>query len=230
MTDELLEEQIRYYRARAPEYDETSPGDPFAEISARVTEELRGLGPVERAIELGAGTGQFTGDLATVARHLIAVDSSPETLAINAAKVPAGNVTRVVADVFDWRPSEPADLVAFRALHSHIPSDRLAVFWDAVADMLADDGTVVLVDESPHQIWAEEAAAPDALDDLDAPAGTVHREVVIRTLNDGRRFRIVKVLWDPAQLTARLAELGWEASFTRADPFFWGTVRRASAR
>ena len=53
---------------------------------------------------------------------------------------------------------------------------------------------------------------------------------MIRTLTDGRRFRIIKVLWDPPELAARLAGLGWQATFTREDPFFWGTVRRASAR
>jgi demethylmenaquinone methyltransferase/2-methoxy-6-polyprenyl-1,4-benzoquinol methylase len=225
VSDDLLEEQIRYYSARAPEYDETSPGGPYAEISGHATAALRALGPVDRAIELGAGTGQFTADLATIARRLIAVDSSPETLAINAAKVPSSNVTRVVGDVFEWRPSEPADLVAFRALHSHIPSDRLDDFWRGVGDMLTDDGRVFLVDESAHGIWAEEAAVPDD------PDGTTDNEVVVRTLNDGRRFRIVKVLWDPGRLAARLAELGWDASFTREDPFFWGTISRsASAR
>ena len=228
MTDELLEEQIRYYRARAPEYDETSPGDPFAEITARVSEALRGLGPVERAIELGAGTGQFTADLAPIARHLVAIDSSPETLAINAAKVTARNVTRIVADVFDWRPSEPADLVAFRALHSHVPSDRLAAFWDGCrrhAHRRRDRVPRRRVGSRPVGRGGCAARRSQRL-----PLRAADREVVIRTLTDGRRFRIVKVLWDPPELAARLAGLGWQATFTREDPFFWGTVRRASAR
>ena len=98
-------------------------------------------------------------------------------------------------------------------------------FWEAVGDMLTDDGRVFLVDESPHDLWAEEAPVSEGPSDPD------DREVVIRTLNDGRRFRIVKVLWDPPELATRLAELGWQATFTREDPFFWGTVRRrASAR
>ena len=59
MTDELLAEQVRYYRERAPEYDETSvPHDhPFGATIARVVAELTSLGPVERAIELGQGRG-----------------------------------------------------------------------------------------------------------------------------------------------------------------------------
>ena len=52
--------------------------------------------------------------------------------------------------------------------------------------------------------------------------------MVVRTLEDGRRFRIVKVLWDPAELEARLAAIVWRARLVRADPFYWGTVERAA--
>ncbi len=89
MTDELLAEQVRYYRERAPEYDETSvPHDhPYGATIARIVAELMSLGPVERAIELGAGTGLWTRALATIARVVVAVDTSPEALALLRAKV-----------------------------------------------------------------------------------------------------------------------------------------------
>ena len=50
---------------------------------------------------------------------------------------------------------------------------------------------------------------------------------MLRTLQDGRRFRIVKVLWEPADLAARLEGAGWRATFEREDPFFWGVVERS---
>ena len=215
VVDDLLAEQIRYYRERAPEYDATSPGDPFALVIAEANEALRAMGPVDLAIELGAGTGQFTGVLATVAGQVLAVDSSPEVLELNRSKVTALNVERVVADVFAWTPPWAADLVLFAALLSHIPSERFADFWAAIDRMLAPGGRVFVIDESPHGVWSEEWA-PDA-----------GAEIVMRTLNDGRRFRIVKVLWEPAELEARLAELGWIGRFTRHDPFYWGVVERS---
>jgi demethylmenaquinone methyltransferase/2-methoxy-6-polyprenyl-1,4-benzoquinol methylase len=216
VTDDLLDEQIRYYRARAPEYDATSTpdGDPFAAFAREAVEALRAMGPVERAIELGAGTGQFTGIVAQVAAQVTAVDTSPEVLALNAAKVKAPNVERVVADLFTWQPTEPAQLVVFTAVLSHIPRDRFAAFWAGVARMLAPGGRVFLFDEAPHGVWQEEWAGD--------PGG----DVVHRTLLDGRRFRIVKVLWDVPELTERLAELGWDARLVRRDPFYWGTVSR----
>jgi hypothetical protein len=33
-----------------------------------------------------------------------------------------------------------------------------------------------------------------------------------RTLSDGRTFTIVKVFWNPTELEARLAEIGWTAN------------------
>jgi SAM-dependent methyltransferase len=218
--DELLDEQVRYYRARAPEYDATAPtydvalrpDDPFASIAAEGIRELRALGPVDRAIELGAGTGQFTRIVASLARAVEAVDTSPEVLAINAANVPAPNVRRIVADAFRFVPERRADLVVAAALVSHIPRERAAAFWAAVDGMLRPGGQVFLFDEAPHGLWSEEAGGePD---------------MVWRTLEDGRRFRIVKVLWEPDDLEAVLEDLGWRAAITRQDPFWWATVRR----
>ena len=209
LVDDLLAEQIRYYRERAPEYDETSPP-----VAPEVVAALRALGRVDRAIELGAGTGQITAILANIAGEVVAVDSSPEALELSALKVPAPNVQRVVGDVFDWTPPWAADLVLFAALLSHIPSERFADFWAAIDRMLAPGGRIFVLDEAPHALWHEERAA------------TAEEQVVMRTLSDGRRFRIVKVLWEPAALEARLAELGWVGHFTRHDPFYWGVVER----
>ena len=212
--DDLLAEQVRYYRERAPEYDATSQpeGDPFADVAALAHAELRSLGPVRRAIELGAGTGQFTEVVAAIADEVEAVDTSPEVLELNRAKLRAPHVRYTVADVFSWRPAEPADLVVASALLSHIPRERLEAFWDAVDPMLRPGGRFFLFDEAPHGVWSEEATGEDG--------------IVMRTLNDGRRFRIVKVLWDAAELTAALAGLGWTAHLTRRDPFLWGTIAR----
>jgi SAM-dependent methyltransferase len=218
--NELLDEQVRYYRARAPEYDATAPtydpasrpDDPYASIVAEATSAFRALGPAERAIELGAGTGQFTRIVASVARAVEAVDTSPEVLAINAANVPASNVHRTVADAFQFVPERPADLVVAAALVSHIPRERAAAFWAAIDGMLRPGGHVFLFDEAPHGLWSEEAGG--------------EQDVVWRTLEDGRRFRIVKVLWEPDDLRAMLEGLGWHAAITRHDPFWWATVTR----
>lgn len=211
---DLLAEQTAYYRERAREYDTTSrpPGDPFASITQDAMIALRRLGPVDLAIELGAGTGAFTRVLATIAGEVVALDSSPEMLEVNRAKVTALNIERVVGDVFDWQPVRPAQLVVFGFLLSHIPATRFDSFWEAVGRMLTPGGRVFVMDETPHGLWREkEAPAED-------------RGVIYRTLSDGRRFRIVKVFWEPADLEQRLAALGWLARLERGDPFYWGEI------
>ncbi len=218
--DDLIEEQIRYYRQRAAEYDATTrpEDDPFAAISAEARDALRRLAPVEHAIELGAGTGAFTAVVAEIARRVTCVDAAPEMLELNRAKVPAADVERVVADVFVWRPTAPAALVVFTFLLSHVPAERFVAFWDGVRTMLAPRGRVFLMDETRHGLWREERAPESG------------SETAYRQLADGRRFRIVKVLWDPDELSERLAQLGWEARLVRRDPFFWGTARPTSRR
>ncbi len=120
--------------------------------------ELRALEPFGRVIELGAGTGLYTGILASMAHEVVALNSSPEVLTINRAKNQAPNVSMLVADVLDDEPLEPADLVFFAALWSRIPTSRFEAFWSRVERLLAPGGRAFIVDESRHDLWQEEGS------------------------------------------------------------------------
>src|SRR5690606_32352900 len=103
MSDDILRQQIDYYRARAGEYDEWfyrlgryDHGETlnrlwFDEVE-EVMQALRALGTVERALELAAGTGIWTAQLAQMANHVTAIDASEEVLEINAHKLCAAHV------------------------------------------------------------------------------------------------------------------------------------------
>ena len=41
-----------------------------------------------------------------------------------------------------------------------------------------------------------------------------------RTLNDGRRFRIVKIYHEPSAIAERLQRLGWRATCSATPRFF----------
>ena len=45
----------------------------------------------------------------------------------------------------------------------------------------------------------------------------------------GRRFHVVKAVWESAALEARLAGLGWSARVERSERSIWGTVVARSA-
>jgi demethylmenaquinone methyltransferase/2-methoxy-6-polyprenyl-1,4-benzoquinol methylase len=55
--------------------------------------------------------------------------------------------------------------------------------------------------------------------------------VTERKLNDGRRFLIYKIFYDPAELQAKLEALGWRAKVSATDNFFlYGEATPADVR
>jgi demethylmenaquinone methyltransferase/2-methoxy-6-polyprenyl-1,4-benzoquinol methylase len=179
----LLDEQRRYYAARAPEYEDwwyrrgafELDADAKAAWDADIAEVAQALAPLVHGsvLELAAGTGIWTRQLAQRAARVVAVDVNPETLALNTA--PAEHV---VADIFEWRPTEQFDLCFFGFWLSHVPEELLDSFWSLVRSALRPGGRVFLIDNAPR-----------------TNDGTSLRQVA-----DGREFRIVKVYRTPDEL------------------------------
>ena len=107
--DLLLSEQIDYYAARAPEYDEWffrrgryDQGEDHknrweAEIK-QVSEAMKGAFRGGDVLELACGTGLWTQLLAPLCNRVTAVDASPETINLCRERVQARNVDYIVAD------------------------------------------------------------------------------------------------------------------------------------
>ncbi|MGR3935820.1 class I SAM-dependent methyltransferase [Streptomyces sp. BRA346] len=194
--DALLAEQLAYYRAGAAQYDR-----PYAE-----REELRellaavdGLPVAGDVLELACGTGQWTPRLAARARSVTAVDAAAEVVDLaraRTASVPCA-VRFVQADLFAWRPPRRYDTVFFAFWLSHVPPERLPGFWHTVAAALAPGGKAIFIDDGPAAAAEEEVLAGQS-----APAA-------LRWLDDGSRYRIVKVFHDARALTDDLTARGW---------------------
>ncbi|HEX8246467.1 MAG TPA: class I SAM-dependent methyltransferase [Longimicrobium sp.] len=219
--DELIEQQKEYYRARAGEYDEwflrTGRYDRGPEFRARwlaevdeVRAALDRFRPAGRVLELACGTGWWTEQLVRHADTLTAVDASDEVLELNRRRVPNERVRRERADIFAWRPDAAYDVVFFSFWLSHVPPERFDAFWAMVRDALAPDGRVFFVDSLRTELST-------ATDHRLAEEGSVVTE---RKLNDGRRFHIYKIFYDPAGLQAKLAALGWRARVATTHGFF----------
>ena len=120
----IIAEQIAYYRARAPEYDEwfnrrgrydrgpAHRAEWFQEINIIKTA-LQPLIRGKRILELACGTGLWTHYLAEESKRVEAVDASPEAIAINRDRQRTANVEYSVADIFEWKPKTTFDLVLF---------------------------------------------------------------------------------------------------------------------
>ncbi len=228
----LLDEQIRYYRARAAEYDDwwlrVGRYDRGAALNAEFLTDaaivegtlcrtLDALRP-RRALELACGTGLFTRHLAPRVDHLTAVDASAEVLAQNRARMAGTTVDFVLADLFAWEPPGRYDLVFMSFWLSHVPSARFDAFWTMVAAALESDGCAYVID----------SAYDPTSTAADHPVPSRDGGVVMRKLDDGSSFRIVKLFYAPDTLAAALAPLGWRGSFARTARYFvHGTAKRA---
>jgi demethylmenaquinone methyltransferase/2-methoxy-6-polyprenyl-1,4-benzoquinol methylase len=165
--------------------------------------------PFDAVLELACGTGWWTQWLAEHGRRVTAVDAAEEMLALNRERVKATNVKYIAADIFSWKPNRKFDLVFFAFWLSHVPHDRFAAFWQLVGDSLAPHGRVFFVDE----LDTEEARGQET---------RVGGDAVLRTLEDGRQFRAVKVFYQPSELEAKLRTLGWNVDVHHAGSLYWG--------
>jgi SAM-dependent methyltransferase len=224
----ILDEQLTYYRARAPEYDEwfmrTGRYDRGPEHRAEWFSEVAimeaALAPVvsgKRVLELACGTGRWTKYLARWGAYTTAVDAAPEALQINRNQIRAPNVEYLETDLFSWQPNKRFEVVFFSFWLSHIPPQRFATFWQMVRRALTPDGWVFFIDS----LFEEASTARDhvAID----RTGFARRK-----LNDGREFRIVKVFYEPAIIEERLLKEGWEGWVRSTGRFFfYGCLRNS---
>jgi SAM-dependent methyltransferase len=142
---------------------------------------------------------------------MTAVDASPEVLAINRARLQEARrevpIRYVRADLFDWRPDDAYDVVFFGFWLSHVPPGRFAAFWKLVLAALRPGGRAFFVD----------SLGPEAPAEKRRLGWTPGDHTMLRRLNDGREFRIVKIFYDPSGLEARLADMGWRFSVRRTE-------------
>jgi ubiquinone/menaquinone biosynthesis C-methylase UbiE len=227
--DELISDQVAYYRARAPVYDEwwqrSGAYDRGPEMAAewdrqlvQVEEALRAFSVRGNVLELAGGTGWWTERLAQSAEHLTVVDSSPEVLEINRARTARADVEYVVADLFGWVPQRSYDVVFFSFWLSHVPRRRSAAFWSMVQSCLSPGGQVFLIDNrsDPH--------VPES-DFKDPYVLQYGLDRHVRRVKNGREYNVVKVMYEPDELAGQLAELGWTADIRATRWFIFGTAQ-----
>ena len=235
----LLNEQLSYYRVGAAEYDSSNrrmllPVDDPAwsadyqrgyETGAAAAEAVSWGKDV---VELAGGTGLYTERLARCAAKLTVVDASPEALQISRATVGAvrQDIDYVVADLFTWHPPRRYDAGFFAFWLSHVPHSLFAEFWDRVHQALAVGGEVVFVDSMAPMAGQDTSPAPP--DEELFPEERLDDEVSVRSLTDGSRFRIVRVLWERSALRAALKQLGWDVQFDEESPWLIGRASRTA--
>jgi Trans-aconitate methyltransferase len=199
VTDEVLAEQVGYYRQRAKEYDATAYGD-VAAARPRIVRLVAEMQPHGRVLEIACGTGVWTEAIAGTVDSVLAIDAAPEAIALARGRVRSANVSFEIADVFTWTTDDRFDTIFFSAWLSHVPRNRFEQFWQLLRPLLAADGRVLFIDEHV---------------DVRDKESFVADEIVQRRIEDGRTFRVVKNFVEPAALCDRLRGLGWECEIHR---------------
>jgi demethylmenaquinone methyltransferase/2-methoxy-6-polyprenyl-1,4-benzoquinol methylase len=210
VNDDILVEQIAYYRAIAPEYESLSiPG-------AGGPEALRALeafGPTGDVLELACGPGIWTEILLRYASSVTAVDAAPEMIRRARDRAADARVRFLEADLFSWAPERRYDVVFFGFWLSHVPPERFEAFWSLVDDCLEPDGRVFFVDDSFR--------TPEELIEGDGSS------IIQRRTGNGALFRAVKVPYRPTELEAALRKLGWRFAVSESSGiFYWGAGER----
>ena len=221
--ESLIQEQIDYYRRRAPEYDDTSSpsGNPLTAFGEEIERALHDFRPTGEVLEIASGTGTWTRLLLAHATSVTALDAAPEMHQESRRKLgDDGRVRYIEADVLSWEPDRSYDVIFFADWLSHVPPAKFDHFWRTISSALEPAGRVFLVDES-DDAWRYEQLRDEFIAETPTP-------VVTRPVQDGTTFKVVKVYWKPEQLTSRLQGLGWNMSVHVVGPFFWAQGHRVA--
>jgi SAM-dependent methyltransferase len=207
-----------YYAARAAEYDRIYEKPERQDDLGAIRRWLPPLFAGTRVLEVACGTGYWTQLIAPVAEEVVAIDTSPETLQIAAARVGA-NVTLLVGDAYDL----PADRGGFGGAFagfwfSHVPRRRQRAFLAGLARALAPGAKVVLLDN----LYVAGSSLPVTGTDED---GNTYQT---RQLADGSLHRVLKNVPSEAELLELVAGLG-EGAAVRKFEYYWALEYAAVA-
>ena len=143
-----MSEAIDAFSSHAPDYDAQRRAiipcfDDFYGTAVELLS-LRG-GPVERVLDIGAGTGLMSE--AVLAAHpsarLVLLDGSEEMLSRAAARLPAASVELVRGDMRDGLPAGPFDAVVTSLAIHHLEHDEQRLVYEAAAERLRPGGVFV---------------------------------------------------------------------------------------
>ena len=217
----LLQQQVAYYQARASEYDEwflrqgrydrgASLNQQWFQEVEQVREEVDQFRPGGQVLELACGTGLWTQQLLKHAQHITAIDAVAEVLELNRVRLQSLKVKYVQADIFTWQPEERYDVIFFGFWLSHVPLLYFEKFWQMLGRGLKSEGRIFFVDSKYEPT---STARDHHLEN--AQAGTV-----MRRLNDGREYQIVKMFYEREQLEKRLESMGWKVKVGETPHYF----------
>jgi SAM-dependent methyltransferase len=218
----ILDEQLAYYRARAPEYDQwflrrgryDRGDDRNAAWHAELAQVRSWLVELvlehQDVLELAPGTGLWTQELLAAGATVTAVDAAPEMLDALRRRCTGSGLTVILADLFDWSPPRQFDVLVGCFFMSHVPDERFDAFLALVASSVRPRGRLFLLDGLRE-------ATSTARDHV---LSSGRLQTMQRRLDDGRSYEIVKVFRDDDELISACARAGLDVEVRRTPSYF----------
>lgn len=209
-------DQIAYYRARAPWYDDvyTCTGDydhgPDANRGwsyelARIDAALARAPLHGNCVELGSGTGYWTERYVDRVDRLWALDAVPDVLERARGRLGArADVVYEVVDLWTWKPDLVWDCAVACFFVEHVPDEVLPGFLSTLHDALRP-GAAVFVAEGA--------------------AGVAEPPIETREI-DRRRFHVVERRRTVTEYEDRFGAAGFEVDANATDQVVWLTATR----
>lgn len=174
---------IKYYSARANEYENIYKKPERQEDILKSTLYLQELFSGKNIFEIACGTGFWTERLSITARHIVATDRSEAMLAIARNKLYQKNtVVFENADIFDLPTGLTFKNLFGGFIWSHILLEKLPVFLDNLMNHAEAGARFVFMDNN----FIAQSNTP--VSDIDA-AGNSYQQ---RQLENGQAFKVLK--------------------------------------
>jgi hypothetical protein len=101
---------------------------------------------------------------------------------------------------------------------SHVPRFRFGEFWSLVHSCLAPSGRAFLIDNRNDPLPGTTAEDPLVV--------KYDTDLHLRRLSDGTEYRVVKVMYEPAELQSLIEAEGWMAEIQATRWFIFGSAGR----
>ncbi|MCP4684108.1 MAG: class I SAM-dependent methyltransferase [bacterium] len=207
----------KYYRARAPEYEQIYYRD-VPERRRELTDEasrLEELVTGRSVLELACGTGYWTQIVSRSAASITASDLSVEMLAEAEKKAYGIPVDFVPADMFEHNfGQQKFDVVALGFWFSHQPRQKFDRLFEVLKTPLKKGGLIWMIDNNPP---AEGPTIETA--GLDEFGNNYKR----RFLDSGEQYTILKNYFSKTELEAALSPFLAVKSLIH-NKYYWSVV------
>jgi demethylmenaquinone methyltransferase/2-methoxy-6-polyprenyl-1,4-benzoquinol methylase len=200
----LVEDVLRYYAAREPEFDRSAGYlDPASEpLRAPIKTRFQTYFEGRDVLEVACGTGYWTQAIAQSAKSILSVDANPAMVAHARRRLAhLSNVRVELADAYVLAGVEgPFTGACALWWWSHIPRTLTESFLSALHRKLAPGARVLFADELPYE-------APSRTFDTDGNG------IEERTLSSGQKFQIVKNFPTATEMQQILAGIADDVHF-----------------